>query len=162
MFRSGLMHGEIHPLNIAGEEGGKESVVRNQNDKKKLHPFHNQELQLVINRQTDKGEETLRVCPSGPGSSSVQPRRRLPANCKKGGRMSSMVDGKKKKKKKAMVANTDGRESKTGQFGTFRKRGGVEDGWEDAQTGEHGGDKGHIQEVSITSSQLTRFVRIRG
>lgn len=33
MFRSGLMHGDIHPLNIAGEEGGKETVERNQRKK---------------------------------------------------------------------------------------------------------------------------------
>lgn len=35
MFRSGLMHGEKHPLNIAGEEGGQETLVRNQTNRKK-------------------------------------------------------------------------------------------------------------------------------
>lgn len=40
MFRSGLMHGEIHPLNIAGEEeGGKETVVRKGNDEKQKKTF---------------------------------------------------------------------------------------------------------------------------
>lgn len=34
MFRSGLMHGEIHPLNIAGERESKETVMTNHTNKK--------------------------------------------------------------------------------------------------------------------------------
>lgn len=36
MFRSGLMHGEIHPLNIAGEKGSKETVMTNHTNKKNI------------------------------------------------------------------------------------------------------------------------------
>lgn len=58
------------------------------------------------------------------------------------------------------------REVSFGTFFFFFFLKGGEGGWEDRQerwqTGRHGLDNGHIQEVSYTSSQLTRFVRVRG
>lgn len=76
--------------------------------------------------------------------------------------MSSMVDGDQRKRGDGCKHETVER-IKTCRFWHFQRRFGVEDGWgRDGQTGEHGGDKGHIQEVSSTASQLTRFVRVRG
>lgn len=156
MFSSRLTHGETHPLNIAREREGngyEKSYGRTEH-----LTSHNQILQLVIPQREKETHRRRGRHSRSKDRAPLQPWMQLPLNCKKGGKKCPrMVNDKRKK---AMVSLSHGeqrdREIKRCQLWHWSFRRGR---MEDRQRWET--DNGHIQ-VRYTSSQLTRFVRVRG